>query len=34
MIRTDMISTVGREYLTSNIENDEYIAIQNNTAHT
>lgn len=24
MIRTDMISTVGREYLTSNIENDEY----------
>lgn len=24
MIRADMISTVGREYLTSNIENDEY----------
>ena len=24
MIRTDMISTVGRAYLTSNIENDEY----------
>ena len=24
MIRTDMISTIGREYLTSNIENDEY----------
>lgn len=24
MIRTDMITTVGREYLTSNIENDEY----------
>lgn len=24
MIRTDMISTVGREYLTGNIENDEY----------
>jgi len=24
MIRTDMISTVGRTYLTSNIENDEY----------
>lgn len=24
MIRTDMISIVGREYLTSNIENDEY----------
>lgn len=24
MIRTDMISTVGRVYLTSNIENDEY----------
>ena len=24
MIRTDMISTVGRKYLTSNIENDEY----------
>lgn len=24
MIRTDMISTVGRDYLTSNIENDEY----------
>ena len=26
MIRTDMISTVGREYLTSNIENDEFSA--------
>ena len=24
MIRADMISTVGRAYLTSNIENDEY----------
>ena len=24
MIRADMISTVGRNYLTSNIENDEY----------
>lgn len=24
MIRADMISTVGRKYLTSNIENDEY----------
>lgn len=24
MIRADIISTVGREYLTSNIENDEY----------
>lgn len=24
MIRADMISTIGREYLTSNIENDEY----------
>ena len=24
MIRADMISTVGREYLASNIENDEY----------
>ena len=24
MIRADMISVVGREYLTSNIENDEY----------
>ena len=24
MIRTDMIATVGRAYLTSNIENDEY----------
>jgi hypothetical protein len=24
MIRADMISTVGRTYLTSNIENDEY----------
>ncbi len=24
MIRADMITTVGREYLTSNIENDEY----------
>ena len=23
MIRADMISTVGRKYLTSNIENDE-----------
>ena len=24
MIRADIISVVGREYLTSNIENDEY----------
>ena len=24
MIRADIISTVGREYLTSNIENDEF----------
>ena len=24
MIRADMVSTVGRNYLTSNIENDEY----------
>ncbi len=24
MIRTDMIATVGREYLTANIENDEF----------
>ena len=24
MIRADMISTVGRAYLTSNIENDEF----------
>ena len=24
MIRTDMISTIGRAYLTSNIENDEF----------
>ena len=24
MIRADMISTIGRVYLTSNIENDEY----------
>lgn len=24
MIRTDMISTIGRPYLTSNIENDEF----------
>ena len=24
MIRADMISTVGREYLTTNIENDEF----------
>ena len=24
MIRADMISTIGRKYLTSNIENDEY----------
>ena len=26
MIRADMISTVGRAYLASNIENDEYIS--------
>ncbi|MDE5984008.1 MAG: SAM-dependent DNA methyltransferase, partial [Eubacterium sp.] len=24
MIRTDIIATIGREYLTSNIENDEF----------
>ncbi len=24
MIRADIISTIGREYLTSNIENDEF----------
>lgn len=24
MIRADMISTIGRVYITSNIENDEY----------
>ena len=24
MIRNDMITTVGREYLTTNIENDEF----------
>lgn len=27
MIRADMISTVGRKYLTSNIENDEYCIV-------
>lgn len=27
MIRADMISTVGRAYLTSNIENDEYSTV-------